>query len=410
MKFLHTADLQIGARFTRFGEKAETLRAARLTTLRRILEIGLEKAVDAILIAGDMFESNQMENDLVEKVFDIMANHQEIPIVILPGNHDPLDGPGCIWLRKPFADPPAHVKVSVSRDPIEVAGSVILPVPITQKVSAHDPSLHLVEASGAVAKGKIKVGMAHGALAIEGKHQPNDHPIALDAATRAGLDYLALGHWHKPQAYDDGRLAMSGTPEPDDFGQESGTVSLVEIRQPGERPTVTPINSATLEWRSAALDLLNREPTSDLVATVLAGIETPPDSTVLRVELVGPVSAEDHEALARIISEGTKDYAVVLIDDRSSTVLSESLWRACLQEHPLLAQVVTDVERSRLFTSGRAPAVDAADLDKIALDEFRSLCGTMNIETDALQEEVFEHMMSLLTAEVGKASTKGGGP
>ena len=275
MKILHTADLQIGARFTRFGEKADVLRAARLTTLQRVLEIAREKEVDAILIAGDLFESNRIANALVEEVMGILAAHPDVPIVILPGNHDPLDGPGCIWLRKPFAEPPAHVTICTSRDPIEVAGAAILPMPITQKVSTRDPSLPLVEASATVPEGRIKIGMTHGSLAIEGKHQPNDHPIALDAATRAGLDYLAVGHWHKPQIYDEGRLAMPGTPEPDDFEQESGSVALVEIPEPGAPPSTSPIVSARFAWRSVMVDLLNREPTSDFINSGLAHIETP---------------------------------------------------------------------------------------------------------------------------------------
>ena len=151
MKFLHTADLQLGARFAQFGDKAEILRKARLATLKRIIKIGQEKRVDAILIAGDMFESNQIANALVEEAFGVLAACPEIPIVILPGNHDPVDGPGCIWLRKPFASSPAHVIVCTTRDVLEIAGAAILPVPITQKVSTKDPSLPLIDAAASVA-------------------------------------------------------------------------------------------------------------------------------------------------------------------------------------------------------------------------------------------------------------------
>jgi len=410
MKFLHTADLQIGARFVRFGDQAEVLREARLTTLKRLLAIGRENAVDAILIAGDLFESNQIANPLVEEVFGILAACPEIPVVILPGNHDPLDGPGCIWLRSPFATPPPHLTVCTTRNEIEVAGAAILPVPITQKVSTKDPSLPLVESAASVADGKIKIGMTHGALAIEGRHQPNDQPIALDAATRAGLDYLALGHWHKPQAYDGERLAMPGTPEPDDFEQSSGFVSLVEITAPNRRPTITPIDSATYAWRTVTLDLLNREPTPEVLAASMVGSDTPPDGTVLRVRLVGPVSAENREHLATRISEATKDYAVVLVEDKTSTVLSEPLWKACLQEHPLLAQVVADVQRSRFFNSGHSPAADVTGLDEITLDEFQSLCRDLNIETDSLREDVFESIMGLMTAEIGRSANPGNNP
>ena len=250
--------------------------------------------------------------------------------------------------------------------------------------------------------------MTHGALAIEGKHQPNDQPIALNAATRAGLDYLAIGHWHKTQAYDNERLAMPGTPEPDDFDQDAGSVALVEIPATGERPTITRIDCSTFAWRSITLDLLNREPTLDVVTAALGGMETPPERTVLRVKLAGPVSAEHRDPLATRVSEVTLDYAAVLVDDETTTVLSESLWLACLQEHPLLAQVVSDVERSRFFNTGRPPMIEGPDLDDMTLEKFQSLCGDLNIEADALGEEVFESMMGLLAAEVGKAMVPGG--
>jgi DNA repair exonuclease SbcCD nuclease subunit len=405
MKFLHTADLQIGARFAQFGDKAEILRGARLTTLERVLEIAKENAVNAVLIAGDMFESNQIANSLAEEAFDILSAHAEIPIVVLPGNHDPLDGPGCIWQRKPFAEPPAHVKVCTTRDPIEIAGAVILPVPITQKVSTKDPSLPMIDAAASIPEGTIKIGLTHGALAIEGKHQPSDQPIALDAATRAGLDYLAAGHWHKPQAYDDGRLVMSGTPEPDDFGQGSGSVTLVEIFAPGRQPTITHLDTATYAWQTATLDLLNRAPTLDVVSAALADIGTPPDHTVLRVEVSGPVSAEHREQLSTNTSEVTKDFAAVLVDDNTSTVLSESIWASYLQQHPLLAQVVADVERLRLFHTGRPPSIEDAGLDEMTPDEFLALCSALKIEPELISEETFDFMMGLLTAEVGRTTT-----
>lgn len=74
MKFVHTADLQIGARFAQFGDNAETLRTARVTALGRGLEIAKEESADAVLIAGDMFEDNQIGDDLVrqERILDYL--------------------------------------------------------------------------------------------------------------------------------------------------------------------------------------------------------------------------------------------------------------------------------------------------------------------------------------------------
>ena len=201
----------------------------------------------------------------------------------------------------------------------------------------------------------------------------------------------------------------NGTPEPDDFDQDSGSVSLVEISAPGRQPAITRMNSATFSWRSAPVDLLHRQPTPGVVNEAISGIDAHPDSTVLRIELVGPVSPEQRDTLSSAVAHATEDYAVVLVDDRTSTVLSEPLWKASLQEHPLLAQVVADVTRSRLFNTGSPPTIDSTGLDELTLDEFQSLCADLNIEADQLRDGAFEAMMALLAAEVGKATT-GGGP
>jgi len=54
VRFIPSADWQLGARFQQFGAKADALRAARLTTLRRALELAREEAVDAFLLASPL--------------------------------------------------------------------------------------------------------------------------------------------------------------------------------------------------------------------------------------------------------------------------------------------------------------------------------------------------------------------
>jgi len=397
MKFLHTADLQIGARFTAFGEKAEDLRRARLDSLRRILALGLEARAEVILIAGDLFEHNEIDPAIVEATFEILADAPRVPVVILPGNHDPADGPGCIWRRRPFSAPPPHITVCLSGEALEFDGGFVLPSPITQKVSTRDPSLPLVQAAAALPQDAIRIGITHGAMAIEGKHQPNDHPVALDAATRAGLDYLALGHWHKPQVYDHGRVAMPGTPEPDQFDQSSGTVALVDIPARGRTPSITHLDAATFAWQTVALDLAAPgEPAPARLRAALADLATPPARTVLRLTLTGAVPAEQRASCLASIGEWTRDFAAVLQEDHTIPALSPSLWAALLQEHPLLAQVVADVERARLFMTGQPPAHDDEGLTPLTLDAFHALCRKLNIPGEALNAEVLDAMTALL--------------
>jgi DNA repair exonuclease SbcCD nuclease subunit len=164
--------------------------------------------------------------------------------------------------------------------------------PLHQKISTTDPSLKLVELAADLPADAIKIGITHGALAIDGKHHPNDFPIALHAATRAGLDYLAIGHWHNWLAdTDGGRIVMPGTPEPDRFvNDDSGHVALVEIDAPGQPPRIQKLPVATLVWRALTFDFLHAEASRATLSTTLAELAPVAARTVLRVTLTGTAS------------------------------------------------------------------------------------------------------------------------
>lgn len=64
-RFLHSADWQLGARFAYFARKSNRLREARLENLQRTLDFVREGEIDAFLVAGDLFEDNQVNDVLV---------------------------------------------------------------------------------------------------------------------------------------------------------------------------------------------------------------------------------------------------------------------------------------------------------------------------------------------------------
>jgi DNA repair exonuclease SbcCD nuclease subunit len=258
-RFIHTADWQLGARFSQFGASGVRLREARLSTLAKALALARQHAADAFLVAGDLFEDNQVDESLVAAVGKIFAEHSSVPIYILPGNHDPFTGPESIWHRRSMLSLPAHVHLLTSPGVTDLGGIFLLASPLQQKLSTTDPSFRFIELAASLPANAIKIGITHGALAIDGKHQLNDFPIALKAATRAGLDYLAIGHWHNWLAdTDGGRVVMPGTPEPDRFANDAaGNVALVEIAARGQQPLVKPLPVNTLTWRSLAFDFLS---------------------------------------------------------------------------------------------------------------------------------------------------------
>jgi len=58
LRLLHTADVHLGARHTDLGERAAVLRERQFAAFRATIDLAVVEAVDLVLIAGDLFDSN----------------------------------------------------------------------------------------------------------------------------------------------------------------------------------------------------------------------------------------------------------------------------------------------------------------------------------------------------------------
>src|SRR5690242_14669687 len=88
-KFIHTADWQIGKPFGNIqGDAGVELRLQRIKTVRAIAELANQNVVDAVLVAGDAFDGNEVSDRTIRLTMDALA-HFAGPWVFLPGNHDP---------------------------------------------------------------------------------------------------------------------------------------------------------------------------------------------------------------------------------------------------------------------------------------------------------------------------------
>ena len=295
MKFLHTADWQIGMKAVHVGTAAEKVREERLTAAKRVMTIANEQAVDFVLVAGDTFEDNGVDRLLVQKVADILAISQA-PVFIISGNHDPLV-PGSVWEHAAWKSK-LHIQVLREAKPLAIPGGVLYPSPLFEKYSTRNP-LKWIDAR---AEKAISIGLAHGTLQGIGIDQA-DYPIAQQAAEETGLDYIALGHWHSylPMPSSDGiiRLAYSGSHETTKFGErDSGNVLLVEIAARGAKPNITSIRTGGLQWEQWPYELR----ADGELASICTRIEQlpAPASTLLELTFTGLFSPREAAELTRI--------------------------------------------------------------------------------------------------------------
>lgn len=295
MRFVHTSDWQIGMKASGLGATGAKVREQRFETGKRVVEAANRFGAEFLLVAGDLFEHNAVSRVLVHRVADILGGHNG-PVFIIPGNHDPFV-PGSVW-EHPVWSEKSNLKILVRREVVEVPGGWLYPCPLYEKNSGADPTAWIRAAD----RTAINIGIAHGT--VEGVHQEEpDYPIPRDAASRSGLDYLALGHWHSVTRYPDPaghcRMAYAGTHETTKFGErESGRILKITIGHAGAPPEVETESVGAMTWLTLEKQLsapgdfnaLRRE--LDALAN--------PDRTLLDIRLGGLLAAADRPELMRL--------------------------------------------------------------------------------------------------------------
>jgi DNA repair exonuclease SbcCD nuclease subunit len=372
MKLLHTADWQLGKCFKQFGDKASELRQVRFETLRRALQTARDKQVDAFVVAGDLFEDNEVDDSIVRSAIDIFAAFAEMPVLILPGNHDPFVGPGSVWNRASIRGAPKNVHVFRNPESMELNGCFLLAAPLQQKNSTVDPSLKFIDLAAKLPTESIQIGITHGALAIPSKHELNDFPIALNAASRAKLDYLAVGHWHNWLLIDEGRLLMPGTPEQDEFDQtDSGYIALVEVSKRGTPPRIEKLPIATLGWHTFDFDFVDVDTARQNLQSEMAKLNDRTKTSVARVHVRGTAAREVLESTRRWIDDLLKPFPFSQLHDESSLAFTPAELDFLKAKHPILAQVLADLDQMAKLTVGThndstyAEPLSPADKDRL---------------------------------------------
>ncbi len=378
IRFLHTADWQIGRSFASIpGDAAALLRRARIEAVDRLAETARAHGCPFVLVAGDVFDAEHLAEATLRAPLERMARAQDLIWYLLPGNHDP-DRPEGIWDRITHIGPPDNVRLLRAAEPSPLGeDAVLLPAPLTARDHSDDPSAWMD--SAATAEGVTRIGLAHGSIRDFGSGETavlERGALAPDRAAKAGLAYLALGDWHRAQRITPNTW-YAGTPEPDRFyapgepdGGEALVVSIVNPNAPAE---VQRVRTAHYTW--ARLDETLHD--ADDIAALIAKIETlagDPARLYLRLALRGSVplavreQAEDGlrrrlEGLLfaldldddRLLPEPTADDLDAI--DRPGGILRLAAERLqAMADHPNDTEAATNARRAlaRLYLEARA--------------------------------------------------------
>ena len=308
-RFVHAADLHLDSPFRGLSaaapEQAEALRRTTFEAYDRIIELCIEQHVDALLVAGDIFDSadNSLGAQLRFRDGLVRLAEHGISAFVCHGNHDPLDGwrAGLDWpdLAYQFDD-------TVTSAPLR-ANDPGSPLVYGISYAVRDVQQNLVPQFPQREAGRPAVGLLHANVGGNPDHG-SYAPCSIDDLTATGYDYWALGHVHTRQILrgpQEGApvIVYPGNPQgrhPNERGPRG--VYLVEMNEAGvvSEPTFHPVDIVRWAMPDLAIDGLHDE--EDLLATLERSIEAELDAAdgrnlVYRIRLSG--RGELHGSLGR---------------------------------------------------------------------------------------------------------------
>ncbi len=203
---VHTADLHLGSLFSSTPSVASMLKREQLNVLRQILDLCVQRKADALLIAGDMFDSMKVDRKLLDDVME-MLSVCEFRIFISPGNHDPATPDSCYnteWPDNVHIFRGGMEKVEIPEKNTCVWGAGF------NRTSCEQTLFENFEP----VRSRINVLMLHGQLVSNEFSDTRYNPIYEEALINSGADYVALGHVHSYEHHEknDFLCCYSGAP------------------------------------------------------------------------------------------------------------------------------------------------------------------------------------------------------
>ncbi len=216
-RILHTADLHMAF----LGDKG-------CSGLETVVNTAVSQRADLLLIAGDLFDNNRIEDNLMEFVRGQFWR-LPIPIVVLPGNHDCLV-PGGVFTRAEFWKSCRNLHVLQHTDG-ETLNLPFLNLSIWGRpIDNYFGDIHPMQGrSKQIDGGFWNIAVAHGYFVDTDSPRFPSYHITEPEIAENPWDYVALGHvptfhcvCNSPVAYYSGSPLISGTAALVDFDEKTG--------------------------------------------------------------------------------------------------------------------------------------------------------------------------------------------
>ncbi len=310
------------------SEASARFSQARIDAIRTLGELAVAHGAAFIVVAGDVFESNQLSRETLRRAVDALRR-LPVPVFLLPGNHDPLDGSAI--LRAPELAEAEQVIVLEDMQPVAVPGVQgveVVGAPWTSKRPGRDLCAQLID-SLEPAGANLRVAICHGQVDALEPDADKPETIALawaEAALRDGrLDYLALGDRHSVTSVGDtGRIWYSGAPVATDFTESDPNQALL-VTIDSERCHVEPLVVGGWHFLAPHFEMNSTADVQRFEAWLQA-LEDPV-RTIVKVSFAGTLNLADAARLDDMLDRYAESFASLRRRQRHSdlAVLADAL-------------------------------------------------------------------------------------
>lgn len=384
MRLLHTADWHLG----RLLHRVPLLDAQR-QVLDHLIDVARDEQVDAIIVAGDLFDRALPPVEAVQLAGDVLRRMAAVaPVIVVSGNHDSaqrlgfaseLIAAGGVHLRTDPCGSGDPVVLEDEHGPVAIYGIPYLDPdlcrgPLGVDERSHDAVLRaatdrartdLAERTQRALAPVRSVVVAH-AFVQGGEPSDSERDISIGGAQTvppavfAGFDYVALGHLHRPHAVGGGTVGDGSGSALDADATAEAQVSDVEmpLTAPDDAGTLSLFGSvgAVTDASPTAASWLPDEPTGS-VATV-----DPPTTAPVRYAgsplaySFTEADAEKSSAIVEIDAEGRTDVRLVAVPSPYRLVRLRGTLDALLDDPTLSEHERDDHWTEIVLTDARLPA------------------------------------------------------
>ena len=254
MRFLHTADLHIGKRVNEFSmlEDQEYI-------LRQILKTADKEQVEAVLIAGDVYDKQVPSAEAV-RLFDwflTQLNSRKLPVIVIGGNHDSVERlsfgaqimeESGVYLTQSYDGKVVPVRLEDEYGPVNLWMLPFLKPAMVkrffseQDIVTYQDALETVIGNMELNREERNLLIAHQFVtgAVTGGSEDSVEVFVggvenVDASVFADFDYVALGHIHRAQSAGGEQIRYSGTPLKYSFSEirHEKSVTIAELKEKG---------------------------------------------------------------------------------------------------------------------------------------------------------------------------------